>query len=356
MTFNDCNSSSTLTDGNRIYFNFTRQPVKWIYCNYPERLQSDALGDSTLGNHFLNQVQVNGDYQLYASYMNQTGYDIKFGVQLYNSGSSSVTVTRYNNAHRTSPPFDYCDVEGGIWADFFNSSGTTSYTVAPYSVVWIFEEDVPVGGYFNSLVRFHTSGNLWCFPYVYTNSSNIDGTATCYPWNTASQVYRGHGDSYFISGWKTLNISNMPYKYFTSTCGSGNTNEMTEIHDYCSGINHSCSSGANLGNWGMQYLFNITVNNDTGAARTIKAYIGAASAAHAYVAVNYNNTTKWCCRDGNTWWNWLTDTIPKDTSRFLFNKSRASLRPRKKSIRIVVSRRKPLCVKNFPPPVLSFFP
>ncbi len=316
-TILDCNTASTQTDGNRLYLSFTRYSGKWIYCNYPERLPADALGDFNEGNHYLNHVVVNGPAQLFASYVNDTGYDIYFGIQLYNSGSSTISITRQNNGHRHSGTYpNWCDVEGGVWSDFFSNPDGTTFSVSPGKAVWIFEQPVPVGKFFNSMVRFQTNGPLHCFPYVYRSRANINGTATCYPWVSGAKQYRGEGDSYFIETTINLSVSQMPYKYYTCSCGSGNSNEITAIYDPCASAWRSCSSpDNNLGNWGMQYLFKVTVSNDTGSTKRVRAYVGSDGTTGAFSVINYLGTVKWCCRNANEWWNWLVDDIPAGQSR-----------------------------------------
>lgn len=269
-TLLDCstNKGTIQTDGNLIYLNFTRDPGTWIYCNYPESLPYAALGDKNAGNKFLNQVVVNGSAELFASHVNNTGYDIYFGVQLYNAGGSTVSVTRRYNGHRHSGTYpDWCNVEGGVWLDYASNPDGSTFSVAPGTAVWIFEKNVPSGAYFNSILQFETSGSLYCFPYIYRSRSNLDGTATCYPWVSGSRVYRGYANSYFIRTSLNLNVSQMPYKYYTSNCTCGNTNEMISITDPCTGNTFSCSNGANLGNWGIHYYFTVTVNNNTSVTR-----------------------------------------------------------------------------------------
>lgn len=81
-TFYDRDNKVTrLTDGTSLNpLTFTRDSGKWIYCNYPENLPADSLGDCDKGNHYLNHVQVNGPAQVFASHKNDTGYDIYFAI------------------------------------------------------------------------------------------------------------------------------------------------------------------------------------------------------------------------------------------------------------------------------------
>jgi len=318
------NKVTRLTDGTSLNpLTFERDSGKWIYCNFPEELHQDSLGDRDKGNHYLNHVTVNGPAQVFASHTNKTRYDIYFGIQLYNAGSRSVTVTRENNGFRYSiGKQNWAEIEGGVWISFFDNPDGTKFTINPGKVAWIFTSTkIPEGSFFNAIVRFRTTGTLHCFPYVYRNRNAIDGTADCYPWTSGDRQYRGEGNSYFIKTSLNLKTSQMPYKYQTCSCRSGNTNEMISIYDPCANQWRACSSSDNnIGNWCVQYLFNITVLNDTNARRTIKSYIGPGGDSPLVIPViNFYGTVKWSDPRHNTkynqWWNWLEDSIPANTSK-----------------------------------------
>lgn len=317
-TFNNCTHASTVLEGTRKYLSFNRSAGQWVYCNYPERLPSDgsALGDSDKGNRYLNQVPVNGPAQVFASYVNDMAYPIYFGVQLYNAGTVAVTATLENNAHRHSGTYtDWCDVEGGVWVDFFANNPGTQFTVNPGRSAWIFEGAVPAGKFFNSLVRFRTTGPLWCFPYVYTSRAKINGTATCYPWVSGQRVYRGEGDSYFLATSLNLNVSELPVHWLSHHCSDGNQNEMIAIRDRCANQDRSCSNtDNNLGNWGAQYLYTVALTNDTSLSKTIRLFAGAAtgwpSDPTGFEAIVFNGIVKYCCCPVGQWWNFITDTLP----------------------------------------------
>jgi hypothetical protein len=120
-------------DGSKRQITFVQNPGKLIYCNYPEKLKaSDVFGDKQSGNHFLNRAVINkgDDCQLVASHSNETSLDMKYGVQFYNGGQSTVNLTVSKMAFKALPPagWDISSLE--VWNDFFQSSGQL-FSIAP---------------------------------------------------------------------------------------------------------------------------------------------------------------------------------------------------------------------------------
>ena len=76
---------------------------KWIYCNFPEKLPTDAYGGKNAGSHCLNRQTVSGSGQIFYSYNCQKlSGACNFGIRVYNPGTSSVTFTRTNYGHSNS--------------------------------------------------------------------------------------------------------------------------------------------------------------------------------------------------------------------------------------------------------------
>lgn len=274
--FLDCAASPSQLDGRRLLLNFKRYPGTWIYCNFPENLPAAALGDARLGNKYLNRALVFGEAELFASYVNATGSDIKFGVLLCNAGPAVAGVLRKNQGHRHSGIYpDWCDVAGGVWRDFCSRTDQEILAIPPGGSAWIFEQPVPNNKFFNSALSLKTDLPLDCYVYVYRSRANIDGTASCYPWlpeapGKAARQYRGEGCSYVIETTAGLYASRMPYRYYTCHC-PGARDEMTPIYDPCAAAWRSCNnSDNNLGNWGLHHLFHVVVSNDTSEAQVIR--------------------------------------------------------------------------------------
>jgi hypothetical protein len=315
--FLDCAAVVSEVDGRRIVLKFKRYPGAWIYCNYPEHLPAAALGDSGLGNKYLNRVFVDGEAQLFASYLNATGGDLFFGVLLHNPGNATARVVRQAVGHRHSGKYpDWCDIQGGVWGDFFNSCSEEIFAIHSRESVWIFEGPAPNNKFFNTVLALQTDMLLECLVYIYRNRANIDGTATCFPWTPGSKQYRGVGDSYAIESDLGLHLSRMPCHYYTCRCGN-NPDEITPIYDTCADAWRCCTCpDKNLGNWGLHYLFQVVVVNDTDAARVVRSYMGSdGGTPGADVVVRFGNLVKWCCLNRKEWWNWLVDYIPAGQSR-----------------------------------------
>jgi len=316
--FLDCATAISQTDGRQIELKFKRCPTgKWIYCNYPELLPASALGDSGLSNKYLNRVFISGEAQLFASYVNGTGDDIFFGILLSNPGNGAARAVRQNSGHRHSGTYpDWCDVECGVWRDFYADDSEEIFIVPPGGSVWIFEGPAPANKYFSTVINFWTDLLLECFVYAYQSRAAVDGTATCFPWTPGDKQYRGEGDTYTIETTLGLHASRMPYQYYTCRC-PGSKGEMTPIYDPCADAWRCCSCpDRNIGNWGMQYLFYIVVTNDTATAKVIRAYMGSnGGTPGANMVIRYEGMVKWCCCNRKEWWNWLVDYIQPGQSR-----------------------------------------
>ena len=94
---------------------------KWIYCNFPEKLPTDAYGDKNAGSHCLNRQTVSGTGQIFYSYNCQKlSGTCNFGIRVYNPGTSSVTFTRTNYGHSNSKEAGGWDPVGfKSWQRFF---------------------------------------------------------------------------------------------------------------------------------------------------------------------------------------------------------------------------------------------
>ncbi len=315
MSFNNCNTRTpTLTAAAPL--TFAQDPCKLVYCNYPEQISTNLqyglpLGDTNRGNHYLNLATVSGDGQLFASYQNQLSYAIYFGIQFYNPTGSTLTVTRQNNGFRAGSSSNEKPVVCGVWSDYFANPDGTVFSLPSGGVAWILDRQIPAGYLFNAVVKFHTSGNLYCIPYLYYNKSMIDGSATYYPWDGGqSRVYRGYGDSYFIEASANVDIG-ASTTFLTSMCNAGNTNEIVSIREPSTGSLYSCGNGANLGNWGVQYLHTIYVTNSSDTEKTFYAYVGSDNVdSHGYAVINLGGTVKDCSYGVGESWNWLTDSVP----------------------------------------------
>jgi hypothetical protein len=317
LILQDENSASIPYDGNKRQITFIQNPGKLIYCNYPEALlTSDVLGDNQYGHHYLNKAEVKkgDDCQLVASHSNRTSLNMKYGIQFYNGSQSEVTLKISNIGFRALPPAEWDTSSLEVWNDFFQSAEEL-HSVPPNGSKWIFGEDVPPNYYLNAVMRFEADGDLECCEYVYLDINNIDGYAQLYPWDNGElKVYRGTGSSYFITTDIEIKISELPCLISTNTKECNNTNEMIEIIEPSDNSVYSKENGANLGNWGIEYKFNITIINDTNTQKNIIAYVGAdqgqLGGPRVLSVINLGGKIGTCCSEANQSWNWAKEDPP----------------------------------------------
>lgn len=286
---------------------------KWIYCNYPEQLPAQALGDKSIGNRYLNRVYVYAGTtaEVFASYRNMSGYSVYFGVQLYNPKSTAVNVTVSKRGFHYNPG---PQGQGWSWgvgqtpADFINYTGTTSIPIPGYGSKWALSQQGPVGNLnlFNCYVRFSTDGDVWCFPYVYNSLTNLDGSATLYSGTPAAQK-RGLGSTCIINASVTYNVSDLPICFAGNSCQYNSASDMIELDDQ--GTIWDCSN-TTLGNWGAHYLYNVTIVNNTASSKTINAHVGGRPGNPNLTPVIKYSTypANWINLVSGQRWNWLTDT------------------------------------------------
>ncbi len=310
---------------------FERIPGRWIYCNYPERLPQKALE-----HHYLNRVLVTGEAQLFASYVSEIDVPVTFGVQVVNPGARQAQVLLKNHGHRHSGDYpNWCDVEGGVWADYYAYTPRPPVRILPKRSVWLVQESVPARAYFNTLLRFTTTAPVWCLVYVYRDRASIDRRATCYPWDPASIQYRGVGDSVAIRAQVALRTSELPVSWNTHTCAS--PDEMVAIRDPCTGLVHACETGANLGNWGLPYLYHVMITNDQDHPAEIEFTAGGGGpGTTGYAAIRQRGVVSWTCPEENQWWHFLADRLePGEQRSYDFEYIRISNATNPAAIRIM---------------------
>lgn len=309
------NTASIPYNGKLLPISFTPRPGKLIYCNYPEALlTSDVLGDTKYGHHLLNQAEVKkgDDCQLVASHSNKTDFNnMKYGIQFFNASQSNVTLKISNIGFRALPLAQWDTSSLEVWNDYFQSA-EESYLIPPGKSKWFFGQEIPYNYYLNAVIRFEADGDLICSEYVYLDLNDIDGYAKLYQWdNGALQVYRGTGSSYYITTDITINISDLPCIIKTNDPSCNNSKELIEITEPLSGDVIKVDNGGNLGNWGIQYEFNVTINNDTNTEANIIAFVGAdqsQSQLPRVLSVIYlGGQIGTCVSEANHSWNWAKE-------------------------------------------------
>lgn len=270
----------------------------YLYCNNPEQLRSTSyFGDSNLGNKYLLWEYVTGSCQTWYEHLNNSGSTIGYGVQIYNPNTTAITVEVTNIGFGTDPTTP--------WTQFYSGAsgggGTVgTFTVQAGQVLWIQRNDsaIPNSTVFNGVVHFNISGgSAYVFWYAYENFSNINGTASYLGWvqsedpqpdpQNEARVYKGlllqqgtsNQGTFFTTGNFSYNVSQLlasPATWLSNECGDGN-NDMQDVQIPTGSPGSpafttvSCldSPAANLGNWGIQYDYHLSITNDTSTDYTI---------------------------------------------------------------------------------------
>lgn len=313
----------------RTKLNVVRSNGAWIYSNYPEAIgkvkngaaRGLALADN---NYYLNRQTVSGAAQIFFSHTNYTGEALRCCIQLYNSGSSTVTVKREYYGYSVGFGNQVKAVK-----DYFSSASKT-ITVAAKGTAMLLDPFTVSGGAtsmpFTGMLRMNSSANIEVSIYVYKYQKgntfpfdrskmkaydyNINVSAD--PGTTYPNVYTGRGPSYFLTfshGTKTVSsLKSKPY-VFTSNCNKGlqNTNEIIPITMLSGGrvadVSSSNEDLSNLGNWCAQNYNIITFKNDTNTTATIQGYVRCSNP-----VMNLNGNVKGAVELQKTW-NWCTVTL-----------------------------------------------
>jgi hypothetical protein len=305
---------------------------KWIYCNFPEKLPTDAYGDKNAGSHCLNRQTVSGTGQIFYSYNCQKlSGTCNFGIRVYNPGTSSVTFTRTNYGHSNSKEAGGWDPVGfKSWQRFFQST-SKSFTIPAKGSVWICEEALPENVIFSGNLRFTASASVVIAVYIYKSKANIADSTSIYPYNknnseTASQ-YSGYGNGYYLTASgitiKLSDILNSGGVYFT-TNSRNNTNftvnnsstmdEIIPIHiagtSYVAKVSEKVPL-RNLANWSAQYYFPITFINDLDTkAHTVRCQICSPDVNKKLPIVNCGGTISSAVIESATKpWEWKTVSV-----------------------------------------------
>lgn len=322
----------------------------WIYCNYPENVKAEHLGDK---GYFINrQSTPTGTGQIFYEHSISTLSTVHYhGIRIYNGNSSSVTfkVLNYGHANRTTKNENL--ESGDSWYKFFKEVNAATYTIPAKKSIWICEEQIPANtGLFTGNLRFNTSAPVVIATYIYKNKANIPDTTTCVPYTATPgenqyKVYSGLGAGYFFTAkQQSLKISDFPADGIVNfiSHARNNTNYTingtsgTTQHEYIplklvsnSNLiakylgNTSNDPLHNLGNWCAQYYFPFTFDNDTNKDVTIRCRVlsnSSATGGYAMPIINCDGTILYNAiyiTATPLYWEWKTITIPANTSKTL---------------------------------------
>lgn len=298
---------------------------KWIYCNYPERIVSGALGDSDISNKCLYQMTISGTAQLFYSHYNlDIGDAIYYGIQIYNPNSSAITFTpanygHYNSAAGTTDATAYMNTAIEPVVKFYNgTNGLTTQTIAANGSYWI-DQTIAKNSMFSGYLRFSVSNSAIVTIYAYKNKSKINGTAQIYPKSGTGGQYSGYGNGYYYTSKSAIVIkasqigsgyvfykSNYSKQYANKIYVSPSTTytgDLISINNVVTGYSGSTPIytnvadispyTGNLGNWGAQYNFILNFVNDTSSTVVFKGYFKTLSrTASTYPVMRSGTTTR----------------------------------------------------------------
>ncbi len=262
----------------------------YIYCNNPEPLLDSDLGDRTLGNKYILWSLVNGSCQAWYEHTNSTTHPIGYGLQVFNPNPTSVTVT-VTNIGFGSGSQGFVTAWNGFFSGLSGGGGSVgTFTVPSQGVLWIQRnENISASSLFEGVVRFSISGgSAYILNYAWSSFGNIDGTATYLGFVTGlrnnqdqGRVYKGiatqNGNpvGYLLTNSMNVSVSSLlslPTAWRTNGCADkwpdATVNDMVAFRCPLTGPQNptyqtfSCSSMDNLGNWGIQYDYSLSVTND----------------------------------------------------------------------------------------------
>ncbi len=163
------NNSAYIIESSNLNYQ-KRDGGTYVYCNNPERIQSDAIGDALMRNENLT-----GDVFVTYEHSSNTSTSFYLGYQVKNNGNSDVYITITNVGYQTSGSWygQYA------WYDFYNTSFTlpnsSTYDNSEYlfynytpRVFQPITYRLPAGKYF--YVVGGTSSDAY-------NNINVDGSA-----------------------------------------------------------------------------------------------------------------------------------------------------------------------------------
>lgn len=340
MAFNICNKNNRFNIGAgsvQKTLNLTKNTGStWIYCNYPEYIPTDGLGDKNKGAHYLNQVIVGaGTHNIFYSHFNamqipadtasETVIQHKasgakyYGIQIWNPYSTTATIQVKKRGHHNcvGDPNDasvlpFVAAAGVPVREYFNSTAENTISLAPNTGTWICDESIPeyttesawMSTAFSGMIEFSTSAPVKVIVYAYNTKYMIDGNATAYPPATSypdyerlvelgatpNKMYSGYADydGYETNGTIELTATEIMNGsvYFVT---NHNQNASSTSNFKINGVNKksdsipitlfnedttvSDESNDNLGNWGTVYKIKLKLTNDTSTARTFYGYV-----------------------------------------------------------------------------------
>ena len=294
-----------------------------LFLNNPEQLITSDLGDATLGDKTLFRVTASGACRSFFEHVNRAGRTIGFGIQVYNPGPATVSVT-------VGAAGWVASILGGApFADAFNGMGAAApVTLTAGKSTWILRRDEAVthNTFFSGVVDFDVEGGGVIVNHIaYDSFGALDGSTNdlgyvqrVEPDGThEARMYKGVASaSEADAGTLEVTVGDavgaLPIRVARYDLGTGTYGAATEVRDWTTHIgpaqNASATTGdmvgftygawtfdplrasdgegryPNLGNWGVVYRLRVRVTNDGSATRTVTYRVSASPGAGAGIA------------------------------------------------------------------------
>ncbi|AUS97696.1 hypothetical protein CDQ84_18835 [Clostridium thermosuccinogenes] len=291
---------------------FTKQDTKSnnstlnTYCisNSPEQL--DAANELGENGYFLQRSLIQGNANIYWEHQNLYGKNMRFGVLLYNTSSSPVTVTLNRRSYKAWPESSMAMAE--VWADWMimvkkadDSGFTSTVTIPSNSAKWICLYTVPyhttypsspVYNTFNGVIDISipTGVSLYCDTYI-MNSGKEDYTlgnvSKAVSATGTGDSLRGSGAGAMLYTWNTGTTTITPSTPYNIAIGGYdapyiNPGEKITITD-SSGV-----SKDNAQNYGVVYKI---IFSNISSSGTVKGIIKCNPKVNTNLAENPNTST-----------------------------------------------------------------
>jgi hypothetical protein len=254
-----------------------------FYSNQPETVLSSGLADAP-NNSWLNKQTVNGSGIIYTWHKNATLSTIHNAISVYNPNTFPITVSSLN--YGTTNAYNVTDANA--WLAYLNTSTTKSIVIQGLSYGTFFQLDnISNNNNFGVMARMNITGNgssasavVWDIAWI-SNSS----TATKFAPTDGGSMKVGVGNGYYnYLTFPTISPTTQAgvKYYYGSNIDSFTGNDLVNITG-------GTVTGKLEGSYGQQLNVTIPVQNNTGATRSFRVFVGSAAGSLSIAVNGYGN-------------------------------------------------------------------
>ncbi|QUI21017.1 hypothetical protein HZI73_01330 [Vallitalea pronyensis] len=278
---------------------YSKQSGTFLYCNNPEFINEGDLADN--GSIIYEELIPPGDAQAIFEHLNCTNQIFKYGVQVYNPNSTTLTVKVKRKGDSTS------GWNGApAWYEFYNDTSIENITIPSGRSKWIYiSNSVSHANVVSGVIEFNVNNYAIVNFYAFRNISYAeDGSARYIGFITSSRadwfnppnyilqngVYKGEAPNLPIltetfnwsisdstSGYLPVKYNNKQYDMLqTNTHEQANQPNafLDDIFEFTVPLKNGGTTyinrSENLANWGVQYRHNIVIKNTGSKTRTVE--------------------------------------------------------------------------------------